>query len=229
MGTVADITERKQAEEQLAEAHAEAERRAAEMESFFSQMSEGLLLHDLDGRAILANAAASEILGGNIPGPAKDRAARFQVRSIDGTPVRPEEMASARALRGETIKEVRYTLAVPVGPDRVVAFSAAPVRSAEGRIFGAATVFRDITEQAEFEQQRLDLFEREHHIAEILQQAIVPLEVPAEILGHAFAVKYRPALREAEVGATSTTFSSLTTAGLRCLSGTLSERASRQL
>jgi sigma-B regulation protein RsbU (phosphoserine phosphatase) len=67
-------------------------------------------------------------------------------------------------------------------------------------VLGVTTVFRDVTNEHELEQQRLELFEREHHIADVLQQAILPPEVPAEMSGYEFAVRYRPALREAEIG-----------------------------
>lgn len=48
------------------------------------------------------------------------------------------------------------------------------------------------------EQRRL--YEREHHIAETLQRALIPPEVPETLYGYRFAVRYLPALREAEVG-----------------------------
>jgi serine phosphatase RsbU (regulator of sigma subunit) len=44
------------------------------------------------------------------------------------------------------------------------------------------------------------LYEREHHIAEMLQQALIPPTVPETLYGYEVAVVYQPALREASVG-----------------------------
>jgi serine phosphatase RsbU (regulator of sigma subunit) len=118
----------------------------------------------------------------------------------DGTPIVPEEAPSVRAMRGEKVKESRYRLTSHGGPDKVVAATASPVYADDGTVLGATTVFRDITEQVEFERQKEELFAREHHIAQMLQQAILPAEVPSEIMGYRIAVKYRPALNEAEIG-----------------------------
>jgi sigma-B regulation protein RsbU (phosphoserine phosphatase) len=50
------------------------------------------------------------------------------------------------------------------------------------------------------ERHRQEIYEREHRIAQVLQEAIIPPNVPSELLGCQIAVKYRPALREAEIG-----------------------------
>ena len=84
LSLVLDVTEREKAQ-------ADAQRRAAELESFFSQMSEGVVLHDADGHGIMINAAAREILGVNPKGSAEERAAQFRSRGIDGIPLKPED------------------------------------------------------------------------------------------------------------------------------------------
>jgi len=44
------------------------------------------------------------------------------------------------------------------------------------------------------------LFEREHHIADVLQKALVPADIPAEIGNLRIGARYQAALSEAEVG-----------------------------
>ncbi|MCE5199154.1 MAG: GAF domain-containing SpoIIE family protein phosphatase [Armatimonadota bacterium] len=55
-------------------------------------------------------------------------------------------------------------------------------------------------EEADYRRQRQEIFEREHHIAQMLQQALIPPQVDYEIDGVRIAVKYEPAMKEAEVG-----------------------------
>lgn len=194
-----EITKRKQAEEQLIIAHSEAEQRAAELVSFFSSMSDGVVLHDAEGNTILTNDAAREILSADITTSVKERVEQYQVRHLDGTPMKPTETASGRALRGELVKELQYRLTTQ-DKEKIIAVSSSPVRANDNRILGATTVFRDITDQFELAQQRQDLFEREHRIAETLQQALIPVQIPTIVSGCHFAARYVPALAEAQVG-----------------------------
>jgi PAS domain S-box-containing protein len=195
-----DISQRKLTEQQLAEARADAERHASEMESFFASMTEGVVLQDAQGNTVFSNQAAREILGTEPQVTIEERVEQHYARHLDGTPMRPEETASGRALKGETVRELRYKITNMEGLEKVISVNSSPIRSAEGTILGAATVFQDFTDKAEFERQQQELFEREHRIAEVLQKATLPPDVPSEIVGYHFAVKYRPALSEAEIG-----------------------------
>jgi PAS domain S-box-containing protein len=102
-GLTREIDSRKRAEQELAEAKKDAERHAAEIESFFANMTDGAVLHDADGHAILYNAAAREILGADLRRSVRDRVEQYRVCKLDGTPMMPEETGSGRALQGETI------------------------------------------------------------------------------------------------------------------------------
>lgn len=50
------------------------------------------------------------------------------------------------------------------------------------------------------EQEKEDLLRRERHIAETLQEAIIPSEIPSQIPHCRIGAAYQPALREAEIG-----------------------------
>jgi len=69
-----------------------------------------------------------------------------------------------------------------------------------GKVIKSLGMVHDITERKLTEQQQQELLDRERNIAEVLQQAVMPPEVPSEILGYSVAVTYRPALKEAEIG-----------------------------
>lgn len=174
-------------------------RRVAEMESFISSMSEGIVLHDAHGNAVLANQPAAEILGSDPRRSVNELVAHYDVYKLDGTPMLLNETAPYRALQGETVKDMHCKLTTPTGRAKVIAVSSSPVRAADGSILGATTVFRDITDQSEFERQKEEIYEREHHIAEVLQKALIP-DASYDIPGCEVAVRYEAALKEAEVG-----------------------------
>jgi PAS domain S-box-containing protein len=199
VGISQDISERKKAEEELLRARAEAERRAAELESFISSMTEGVVMTDADGNTVYANEAAMRILGDDPAKSVQDRLEQYGVCWMDGSPMKAEETPTCRALRGETVSGVNYRLTSVSGKDTVISMSASPVRGSEGSVLGAATVFQDITDRADFDRQREALYQREHHIAEMLQEALVPSS-HCDMPRMDVAVRYEPALEEATVG-----------------------------
>jgi sigma-B regulation protein RsbU (phosphoserine phosphatase) len=125
---------------------------------------------------------------------------KYKRYTLDGTPLSADDVPALRALRGETVRDFRYKLVTPGGKETTISVSSSPVLDSIGRVIGAANVFRDIGDIIEFERQKDELYEREHHIARVLQDAILPPEIAENILGCTIAVKYRPALREAEIG-----------------------------
>lgn len=200
LSTFVDITERKQAEEALAESKAEAELRAAEMQSFVSNLADGVSMIDADGRILWMNDAGREILRLPPDEDFADWASRYQVFALDGAPLLPEQRMVYRALHGERITDFRYKMVTPFGETIVLSVSASPVLDSQGRVIGVTSTFRDQSQRVAFEDEKQSMLDRERNIAEVLQHAIIPQEIPAEMMGYGFATKYRPALKEAEVG-----------------------------
>lgn len=198
-GTVQDITQRKQTEKELAETRADAERRAAQLESFISSMVDGVLLFDSEPKALMVNDALKRLLGTPMGLPLETCMAAYELRALDGGAVALEDYPSRRALRGEETEAARFRMATP-WRESVVSISGSPVRNEHGRVVGGTLSFHDITDLVELEEYKDELYRREHHIAEVLQQALIPPEVPTEIRGFRIGVKYQPALSEAEVG-----------------------------
>ncbi|MDO8683868.1 MAG: SpoIIE family protein phosphatase, partial [Armatimonadota bacterium] len=198
IGMVMDITDRKRSEQELELAHAETERRAAELETFIESMGDAVALFDVQGKIVLANDAAMRMLGAPAGIPLGEVSQKYRLYTTDGDPLPVEMYPTRRALRGEKRSEARCKFVTP-WTEGVVHITASPVRDTAGGIVGVVTISRDVREQVEFERQREEVYQREHRIADILQKALIP-EVSYEIPGYDIAVRYEPALKEAEVG-----------------------------
>jgi len=195
-----DITDRKNMENELELAREESERSAAQLLSMISSMTDGVSLADSEGKIVFMNEAGMRIMGVPPDEALENWLYKHERYTLNGDMLPVEQTATLRALRGEIVRDVHYRLALPWGKEIVVGFSASPVRNAEGEIIGATTVFHDETEKVEFEQRKEELFKREHRIAQTLQNALIPPELPKELMGCKIASIYEPASDEAEVG-----------------------------
>lgn len=200
LSLVLDVTDREIALRISAEAREEAVRRAAELEALIESMADGVMLIDkAEGKPVLANQAARIILGGPPSSSIDEWLIGFALHNIDGELLPTEQWGGQRALSGETFTAAKYKFSTK-WIDGTISLSGSPVRDAAGRIVGGVIVFRDIGDEVEFDRRREELYLREHHIAEMLQQALVPSELPSDMLGCRIATRYQPALLEAEVG-----------------------------
>jgi|GEM_PF-983505 len=195
-----DITNRRKAEQQLSVARSEAERRAAEMESFVSNLADGVSMIDMDGQILWMNDSGRAILQVPPDETFTDWMSRYRLFTLDAKPIPPDQSPGHRALRGEHVRDFRYMTVTPYGNTIILSTSASPVYDSQGQLIAATSTFRDQAERVALEKERQLVFEREQHIAEVLQGTLVPQDLPRELYGCKFAVKYLPALREAEIG-----------------------------
>ncbi|MCX6343804.1 MAG: SpoIIE family protein phosphatase [Armatimonadetes bacterium] len=195
-----DVNEQVRSRKHIEELIDQTEQRAAEMESFLSSIADGVVIYNAEGEAVFVNDAMRDMLGMPATETYSDWIRRCQRLTFEGKPVKREELPSRRALKGETVQDVRYRLSNPWGRQIVVSCSASPVFDRDGCVIGATNVFRDISERIDLEQAKQKLYEREHRIAEILQQALIPPQDIYELGNCRIALKYQPALNEAEVG-----------------------------
>ena len=179
---------------------AEAIRHAAELEALFSSITDAAIFVDTEGEVLLANSAARAYFEAPDGEDFSKCVEKCRFETMSGRPMSRREEATSRALAGETLRDVRYRLISPSGLERAISVSASAVSDSRGRVVGAATIFRDISERFEIERRRDELYQREHRIAQILQQALIPPKVPERIGDYAFAVQYKSALEEASVG-----------------------------
>lgn len=194
-----DTTHDVRAREELAEARAESEQRAAELQSFIHGMADGAALTDAEGNVLWMNDAGRDILGVPESEDFDDWMSRYQRLTLDGELLPLEEAVTFRALRGEWVSDFVYKVITPHGREITLSVSASPVRDPQGKIVGSAHVVRDVTERAEFERRREELYAREHRIAETLQQVLIP-GLEYNVPGMEIAVSYEAALEEARIG-----------------------------
>jgi PAS domain S-box-containing protein len=129
------------------------------LQAFIANLPAGLMVFDASGRVAHANEQARTILR-HAPHDRLD--APWSVRDAAGRSVSPRELASARALRGETVIAQQWRYERGDGSPTWVEVSAVPMRDGE-RITGAVAMFSDIGVQKalqlelEDSRRRLDL------------------------------------------------------------------------
>ena len=79
----------------------------------------------------------------------------LDVRGVDGLPIPPAERASARALRGEAVREMEVSMVRGTGDRIALLLSAVPLRGRDGQVVGALTAMLDVSERRAA-QDRLD-------------------------------------------------------------------------
>ena len=158
-----DITERKQAEAELRansealkqrSAQLEAARIAVEneklrLEAVMRALPVGLAMTDAQGGSIQTNPAFEQVWGGPArPASSVDDYVAYQGWWADtGQPVKPEEWASAQAVRkGETVHGQIIEIQRFDGQRSFVLNSASPILDAQGQIIGSAVVIQDINQ-----------------------------------------------------------------------------------
>lgn len=152
-GVAIDITERKASEQALEEAHRQAEAAATERAAILSQLAEGVIVTDAEGRITFVNDAAEQIHGLKRlgVGPA-DYAHDYSLLTEAGDPYPSEQLPLARAvIAGETVNDARWRVRRPSGEEVLAVGSARPLRSADGAQIGAVLTIRDETARVEAE------------------------------------------------------------------------------
>ncbi|HJS85603.1 MAG TPA: PAS domain-containing protein, partial [Acetobacteraceae bacterium] len=117
----------------------------------------GLIVFGPDGRWGFVNRAvcamlarsAEELKRLTVESPDLD------VRAVDGSSIPAAERASARALRGEAVRDMEVSMVRGTGDRVSLLLSAVPLRDRDGQIIGALTAMLDVTERRAA-QNRLD-------------------------------------------------------------------------
>ncbi|MDP9374783.1 MAG: PAS domain-containing sensor histidine kinase, partial [Chloroflexota bacterium] len=123
-------------------------------------LPEAILIVDADGRFIIGNATAVEILGVELVGRQMamdaDDGATYGSQHLDGTLYQSRDLPLQRSLlRGEVVRGEQLLLRnVADRRDIPVLANSAPLRDGAGRIAGAVVVFQDITAIKELERAR---------------------------------------------------------------------------
>ncbi|MDB4976679.1 MAG: hypothetical protein JWN48_5020 [Myxococcaceae bacterium] len=149
VGAIEDITARITAEEDL-------RKQVAIVTAVFESMTDVVIVVDHDGQVVLLNDVAKELFG-----PFHLRGGSLQWEGSYGffladkvTRCEPNDYPISRALRGERVDQTELWMRMPGWPEgRWHSVSGSPVRNLEGRLMGAVTVGRDVTERKSLEEQ----------------------------------------------------------------------------
>jgi PAS domain S-box-containing protein len=175
----ADVTERKEAKEERIRLSMEVERRAAELDATISSMADGVVICGPSSEIVRMNPAAREILGRAAEGPVSltgEWAESIRVETADGKQVPRKDIPVVRAMQSGTSSSALLVLRGPGGSTTWISTSAAPIRTADGKMLGAVATITDITALHELQERQADL------IFAISHDLRTPLTV---VLGHA--------------------------------------------
>lgn len=175
IGSVVDISERHQLEQEREEARAQAERRAEELDRVFEAMADGVAVYDQDGRMVRANAALQHLLRLDAAPPdfaqlsLPERMVLFAIRDAHGHTLAPDEGPLVRALSGEALagaEAMEGRLRTLDGRELELRVSAAPLWSQTGQLVGAVMVYHDQTESKRLEREVAEQAEQLDRIVE---------------------------------------------------------------
>ena len=131
-------------------------RHARRMDNILGGLSDGVIVADTTGTILMANRAATAILGrgrANLPPTAWSEEFGFFVPGTEEL-FPPEELPLARAIRGEATENVEILARNQHVPDGLhVNVSGAPIKDKRGSVRGGVVVFRDISEQKRAEER----------------------------------------------------------------------------
>jgi len=138
-----DITEKKLAEE-------ETRRQKELLQLILESIADGVVVADSNGKFVLFNAAAEQVLGigatDTRPDQWSDRYGSYLPDAL--TPYPSNELPLVRAMRGETVNaEELFTRNAKVPDGRLLRITGGPLKGADGALQGGVVVFHDITLQ----------------------------------------------------------------------------------
>lgn len=146
-----DVTEKVVARERLRDSEREASSRAAELDATFAALDFPVMVFGASGTVVRANPAARAVLGRDAAGLPAEAWAGLVIgergmHHADDRPLRPEELPSSRALRGEAVQRQVVHLCDAAGHEHFFEATGMPLREG-GRLAGAAVAWHDVTER----------------------------------------------------------------------------------
>ncbi len=154
VGFMRDISERRDAETALRQAGETAEMLASEREAILSQLAEGVIIADTEGKLTFVNEAAADLHGMRRLGVApSDYSETYRLLREDGSPYPPHDLPLARAVGGETVDNARWRIRRPNGSEALAVGTARPLLGENGHQISAVLTVRDETERDRAERE----------------------------------------------------------------------------
>ena len=176
-----DITERKHKEDEIQNLLIAVQQERETLSTLLNAIPDEVWFADINKKFTLANPAALKEFGDAASGVEVEALAQsLEVYRPDGT-IRPvEEAPPLRVLAGETVRNQVEMVKTPVkGELRYRQVNAAPVKDAGGKIVGAVSVVRDITESKKMEEQLRQRAEELETVMNVVPVAIWVAHDPA--------------------------------------------------
>src|SRR5882724_4289476 len=153
-----DITDKKQTEE-------ETKRQKELLQLILGSIADGVVVADSNGKFLLFNAAAEEVLGigatETTPGEWSDRYVVYLPDAVTQHP--SDQLPLVRAMRGESVDAVELFIRNPQVPKgRLLSFTGRPLKRSDLVLQGGVVVFHDITERKRAEEALRQSEQRYH-------------------------------------------------------------------
>lgn len=149
-----EIVERKKAEKELFD-------QKEILQSVLDNIGEGVVVADNEGKFILWNPAATEIVGiGPKDVSPEDWSNKYGLFKADKeTPLEPDEVPLYRTLKGESIDAIEiYIKNKDLKQGKYLSVTGRPIKDLEDKVTGGVVVFRDETERKNAEEERSRVF-----------------------------------------------------------------------
>jgi PAS domain S-box-containing protein len=145
---VRDMTDRVQVEEAL-------RKQSSTLKLVLDSMQEGLVAADENGRFLIWNRGATELIGrGPEDVPMEDWSRHYEVYSPDGTTLlTADELPLLRAMRGEIVNAELLIRSPRFKDGLALEFSGWPLKDETGGARGGLVIFRDVTERKAAERE----------------------------------------------------------------------------
>ena len=186
IGAVQDVTERKEAELSLVQSKQEQERYAAQLETVFNNLTDGLVVSDLDGMLFQWNPAALSMHGFENLEEARrrlpDLTSIFELSTPQDGVLPLERWPLARVLRGESLHlwEVHIRRR-RTGWHRIFSYGGTLARDRDGKPLLAVVIVRDITERKQREEEFVRISQQNELILEYAGEGIFGLDLQGKV------------------------------------------------
>ncbi len=148
-----DVTERKRSEGERVQLLTRLQEQHAELDAVLAAIQDVVLIYDKDGTVRLVNRACVPAYGFDPTNHSlRDILQRNSYHDLDGRPLDAESVPTARALRGESVRNAQCVVRRMDGAEAAWEISSTPLRIG-GEVVGAVTVWHDITERQKAEEE----------------------------------------------------------------------------
>jgi PAS domain S-box-containing protein len=181
-----DVTDRKRAREEREGLLRDLQVEQARQRAIVAQMPAGIIIVDPEGKVLLANEAASHLVGRPIPiGGGPEGYPTHGARDATGEAVPLERLPALRALRGEVVTGELLQVRRADGKDAWLRVNAGPVLDREGRVVAAVGMYTDVTVERAAAEERERVLEalaleqaRLKALVEQMPAAVIIAEAP---------------------------------------------------